>query len=420
MAVPETETRRHAVDIRVELDFVVELGRVAASICELKSLLEWIVEKSVSLLRADAGSIKLVEDTSPYHTAVRSQRSESWPAAMTVAVGGYLALRREPLLTPDLLNDARFPGLRGMNSPIRAVLAVPLQVENRLIGMLAVSRRTPGSRWTKAETELLVLAATHSAEVMERWRSRQQIANYDRELKLAGLLQAGLVPRSPLRCGPWEVDGRVVPARHVGGDYFGYFRLDQGRVAVVVADVLGKGLAAALLVSKFSTLVRAFCDGRRPLSDAFTEINRNLIDEAGVDHFITAFCAELDHRRGLLRFVRAGHNYPLVRRSGGGIEALQEGDLPLGPFAADGFTEGECPFGPGDALLLYTDGVTEAMDANDELFGDERLVGLWQNCGRRSAADAIRCVFEEVERFRGARCQNDDMAVVVVAPTDAR
>ncbi len=421
----------------VELDFLAELCHVVASNTELRPILDWIVQKTTGLLSADEGSIKLSGPDTGAPTAktlIRKQQpgldSGSWETPVAMSVMGYLVLKGGALASPDLLDDDRFPALRRVTSRVRAVLAVPLKVDNRITGMLAVTNRAPGRQWTAGETQLLDIVATHSAGVIEQARLRveaekmkeleREKQQMERELDYAREIQMSLVPAAPLACGPWEVHGRVVPARQVGGDYYDYFPLDADRFAVTIADVSGKGVPAALLMANVAGLLRAFCNGEREIAEAIRQVNRSVVRAASGGKFITLFYGEIDHRRGVLRFTDAGHNYPIVRRADGSIEEMTEGGLILGLFDDAEYRVGEVRFAPGDALLLYSDGISEATDSRGDLFGEDRLRSFWQGCGPLPLGDVIGRMLEEVERFRGSAGQSDDMTAVVVGAPAGR
>lgn len=399
-----------------ELEFLAELSRVVASSRDFNAVLQWIVEEMPNRLAADGGSIKLVGDDDITVSVIRRMDGfGSWPAAITVSVMGYIQLTHSSVATADILADHRFPGLRNFESPVRAILAVPLQVGARIIGMLGFGCRNPGREWSTEEVRLAEIVATHSAEVLEILRHRRRSDELEQEITMSARLQKSLVPAQPLRFGPWEIVGKIVPARHVGGDYFDYFALDRDRVGLAIADVVGKGLPAAMLVSCISVLVRLNCDGRRPLADAFGQMNRYLADRNDSAQVATLFFAEFDVRRGLLRYVRAGHNYPLVRRADGRIEELREGERPLGMFPDITYEEGQARIENGDALLLYSDGVTDAKRPDGEFFGDERLASVWGGCPEGPPARAVDRILEQVRSFRGVEPQSDDITVVVAA-----
>jgi sigma-B regulation protein RsbU (phosphoserine phosphatase) len=223
-----------------------------------------------------------------------------------------------------------------------------------------------------------------------------------------------LVPETPLDLGPWRADGRVVPARQVGGDYYDYFAIAGDRLAVVLADVSGKGVPAALLVSTVQGTLRAFSDGRRSPADVIRELNRAIVRHAGSGRFVTLFYAELDPRESRLRYVNAGHNYPLLRHGEGNIEPLTTGGVPLGLFEDAVYEESDTPFGGADSLLLFSDGITEAMDMFRAEYGDERLADLWRSHPLDAPGEFIARLMGDVADFRGAAAQSDDMTAVVV------
>ncbi|MGH7730690.1 MAG: PP2C family protein-serine/threonine phosphatase [Candidatus Eiseniibacteriota bacterium] len=421
--------------LRPELDFVTELCHVVASNAELKPILDWIVLKATSRLSTDEGSIRLSgPDTSApaEKTLIRRQQpgldSGSWETPVAINVMGYLLTNGEALASPDLLEDDRFPALRRMQSRVRAVLAVPLRVGNRVTGMLAVTNRVPGRRWTADEIQDLDILATHSAGVIEQARLRVEAQRtkeleeekrlMDRELNYARDRQMSLVPSAPLTCGPWEVHGKVVPARQVGGDYYDFFPLGEGRFGIAIADVSGKGLPAAILMANVQGLVRAFCDGERDVPEAIRQVNRGVCRSARDGQFITLFFGEVDSARSVLRYTNAGHNSPYLRRANGSLEELATGGLILGLFEDAAYERGEVAFAAGDALLLYSDGLPEAANSQDEMFGDERLRGLWRECATVPSADLIEHLLRGIGAFRGSAGQSDDMTALVVGPRE--
>ena len=420
--------------LRAELGFLSELSVVVASNTELNPILEWIVNKTTAMLRADEGSIKLLGDSeeASAKTIVRKPaagiESGSWPMPISTSVMGFLLYKGEALATPDIREDARFPGLKKVETRMRAVLAVPLRVENRVTGMIAVTTLEPGRQWTEDDIQLLSIVAANSAGVLEQARLRveaeekkrleEEKERMERELNLARDIQMGLVPAKPLVSSPWEVHGRVIPARQVGGDYFDYYALDNGSFSICIADVSGKGVPAALLVSNVQASLRAFCDGTRDLPSAMQQINHSVARAGSSGKFVTLFYGEVHPQEGKLRYVNAGHNYPLLRRSDGTIETLGAGGLILGIFEGAEYEMGEVTFNPPDKLLLFSDGISEAEDRTGDQYGDDRLEELWGQCGGKATNEIISCLFHSVEEFRGDAAQSDDMTVVVVGPQD--
>jgi phosphoserine phosphatase RsbU/P len=423
-----------ATNLTAEINFLSELSVVVASNTELKPILDWVVQKTTGLLAADEGSIKLLgadAGTPTAKTIIRKQSmgvdSGSWELPVATSVMGFLLHKGEALATPDLLADERFPGLKRVQTRVRAVLAVPLRVGNRVTGMLAVTNNEPGRTWSPEEIQLLGIVAMNSAGVIEQARLRAEAQEkerlelenrrMERELDLAREIQMSLVPSQPLLLGGWEVHGRVVPARQVGGDYYDYFALEGGRVALTIADVSGKGVPASLLMSNVQASLRAFCDGLRPIPDAIQRVNQSVTRSASGGKFITLFYAELDPANGVLRYANAGHNYPLLRRADGKVEELTTGGLLLGLFEDATYEQGETAFRPGDALLLYSDGLSEAADSRGEQFGEERLQVAFEGCQGIAPGEVIPRLYDAIGAFRGSAGQGDDMTAVIVFPS---
>jgi sigma-B regulation protein RsbU (phosphoserine phosphatase) len=420
--------------LRKAMHFLAELGAVVASSTQLQPILDWVVLKTTGMLNADEGCLRLIEtDPTTSQTIIRPKShqlaSGSWPRAMAMSVTGYLLHRDDHLATSDLLADDRFPGLRGCETSVRALLAVPLRVENRITGLLAVTQADPGRRWTDDDIELLSIVAGNSAGVLEQARLRveaeekkrlqEEAKRLDRELDQARDTQMRLVPSEPLRLGSWEVTGRVTPARQVGGDSFDYFVVGDQRLGFSIGDVSGKGMPAALLMMTAQSYLRVYCSSDRPLPEKLRLLNHGVVRSAQPGKFITLFYGELDPTDGLLRFVNAGHNYPLLRRADGSLEPLIEGGLMLG-FGEDiEFVQGEVSMEPGDALLLYSDGVSEAMDLRGQEYGEDRLQEAWQRYGTLPPAEFIATLMAEVEAFRAGAPQSDDITLVLLAAAPA-
>jgi len=417
-----------------ELEFITELCDVVAEQSELQPILDWLVHKTTRLMRADECSIKLLTGGgNTAQTIIFDSRrsgieagSRSWAPAVKASVMGFLMSQPGELATPDLHADTRFPGLRSVQTPVRALLALPLKVDGRVTGMIAVSNALPGCEWTRHDVQLMSIVASHSASVIEKARLRVEAEEkrrlelereaLEKELMLARDIQMRLVPAAPLALGPWRTEGRLVPAKQVGGDFYDYFPLDEQRAVVAIADVSGKGVPAALLVSTIASSVRAFADGTLAPRALVAQINRAAVRSSAAGKFVTFFYAELDHARGRLRYVNAGHNYPRLRRASGEVVALDVGGTPLGLFEGMSYEEAELPFAPGDALLLFSDGISEAVDSFNQEYGEDRLEALWKAIGHGPAAATLDRVYDDVLQFRGAAAQNDDMTMVVVSP----
>ena len=245
---------------------------------------------------------------------------------------------------------------------------------------------------------------------------RQRIES---ELGLARRIQARLLPPGPPAVPGLELAGTSESAREVGGDYYDFLPLEDGRVALVIADVSGKGVGAALLMSAFRASLMSQDLRHEPIATVLARLNRFLHHSVEPGKFVTAFLGVLDGASGRLVYSNAGHNAPLVVSADGTVARLEAGGLILGILEEAGYETGEATLVPGDRLVLYTDGVTEAMDEHDEQWGEERLVELVRSGAGLDSAALVGRIVEAVRRFEGDRGASDDVTLIVARRSGA-
>jgi serine phosphatase RsbU (regulator of sigma subunit) len=232
------------------------------------------------------------------------------------------------------------------------------------------------------------------------------------ELEVARELQRELLPEDPPELEGYEFAFSYQTANTIGGDYYDFLKLHDGRLVVVVGDASGHGIAAGLLMAVASSTLRlAFDDGDDPAAAADL-INRALWRTGGPRAFMTLFCAVLDPATGALQCVSSGHPYPMIRRTDGSIEEIGSGSLPLGIRRHVDLPRSEAVIGPGEALLLYTDGIAETVNAAGEAYGFDRLRRSLESGGPGQAIHDR--IVGEVDRFRGDEPVHDDRSVVVI------
>lgn len=249
---------------------------------------------------------------------------------------------------------------------------------------------------------------------LERAReSENERARLENELALARRIQARLLPDAPPHITGLEIAGASESAREVGGDYFDHIDLGGGRVALVIADVSGKGVPAALIMSAFrASLVSNDLVHADPAQLA-GRLNGFLHGSVDPGKFVTAFVGFLDATTGALHYVNAGHNPPVLLRATGEPEWLNEGGTILGIMPSSTFSSGVASLGPGDLLALYTDGVTEGADAQGEMWGEDRLVASLGRLRTRPCATIVRDLVAEVRAFEGESGPADDITVLI-------
>jgi CHASE2 domain-containing sensor protein len=265
-------------------------------------------------------------------------------------------------------------------------------------------------------TPLFVVAAMTIGVLLRGYvvKERERRA-VEQELAVARRVQQDLLPKAPLTAGDLQVAGANLPCFAVGGDYFDYFPLADGRVGVTIGDVSGKGVPAALLMSKLQAILRGESSRTATVAAVVEGANRQLMDSMeGSRKFVTLFYAALDPATRTLRYTNAGHNPPMLLRADGRLELLETGGLLVGIFAQATYEEGTAELGPGDALVLFTDGVTEAEDRRKAQYGEERLEALIRSARAGAAREIGDRICQEVLRFSRGTHQADDITVVVI------
>lgn len=235
------------------------------------------------------------------------------------------------------------------------------------------------------------------------------------DLDVARQIQAGLVPSGSYNKGGYAVDASMRPADSVGGDYFDIIELRDGGVALAVGDVAGKGMPAALMMASLQGSLHTLIGAGARGTDLMTKLNGHLSAHIPSNRLVTFFYAELSGSGAGFRYINAGHNPPIVLRRQGGVEKLGANAIALGIFPDAVFEIGELSLDPGDVLLLYTDGITEAVGPEDQEYGEDRLVGFLSShthLARKEFLDSLR---SEVLAFCGPVRPRDDMTLMLVS-----
>ena len=259
----------------------------------------------------------------------------------------------------------------------------------------------------------------HLAMLREALATRDRLVAVQNELGVARDMQQSILPRRfPKRAG-FEVFGNMEAAREVGGDFFDIINLEGGRLGLAIADVSGKGVPAALFMMSSRTLLKGAAIGHRQPGDALREVNDLLEADNDSAMFVTVFYAVFDPKAGVLTYANGGHNPPLIVHPGGTSTVLEPtGGIALGVAPGLPYRQTEVAIAPGDIVVLYTDGVTEAMDPVNAEFGLERLQEVYAASPPKDAQAATRAAFEAVHAFAAGAPQSDDITCVTLMRTD--
>ncbi|MBZ5620025.1 MAG: PP2C family protein-serine/threonine phosphatase [Acidobacteriia bacterium] len=236
-----------------------------------------------------------------------------------------------------------------------------------------------------------------------------------RDLEIAREIQRWLVPAAPPEVAGLDLAFATRPANTVSGDYYDAFHRDSGRLLLIVADVAGKSIPAALLMATIQASLRTLAAAPIALEEVVLGLNRHACaNSQGGLRFTTAFLGELDLASRTMRYICAGHNPPVLRRAAGVLERLEAGGLPLGVMASARFEQGAVALDSGDLLVVFTDGVVEAENERQEEYGEPRMLEVVRGLGGGTAAQGLKILISAVDAFVGRTRQHDDITALVM------
>ena len=322
------------------------------------------------------------------------------------------------VLTSDAQQDPRFASQTIILQGIRSVLAVPMSVdEHHVFGLIYADSPTNQATFSSEHLDILTTLASvasirvENASLLDERINRERM---ERELELATEIQQRFQPSGPPIVDGYEFQGISFSCYEIGGDYYDFIPRHDGTMLVALGDVSGKGTSASLLMSSLHAAIHGQVAAKTPLHQMVTSVNVYLTNNTPANRFITLFVAELEPVSGNLTFINAGHNPPLIGRANGSLELLQSGGLPLGLMDFAEYEVGHAQLGAGDVLFIYSDGVSEANNVNEDEFGMERLSSVISANIGRSAAGIRDKVESALSLFTGTADPNDDITLVIV------
>jgi phosphoserine phosphatase RsbU/P len=341
--------------------------------------------------------------------------------AQGVAIEAITPALRERLCKMDglvLLDDDTDDGVWADLRQLGLVVALPLRQQGSLCGVLCLGPKMTGQPYQLDDVEFLsALGNLALVSIRNSYLVEAQIENrrLEEEVRLARHIQTRLLPQSVPTLPTADIAAAAKPSRMVGGDFFDVKILDGNRVLTAVADVTGKGVPASLLMANLQAALHVLFPMEMTLAEATTRINRVICENTDYDKFITYFHGIFEGDTNVFTYVNAGHNPPYVLRSDGSIETLDTGGLLLGVMQGLPYETGRVTLEPGDVIAMFTDGVTEAMDDDENEYGEDRLIDCLQRTRDASAANILAAVLRDVEDFTGARpVLDDDLTMVVL------
>lgn len=408
---------RRAVE---ELSVLNELAAAIGALNNSEEVIRKIISRSLRAVGAEQGVITLVEEepNQPMKTLIRTQvsSSEQDQFHFNQALLGWMILNKKPLMVNDPSDDDRFRAVP-WDSSVHSVLCVPMLTRSALKGVLSVYNKKGSGGFSQDDQRLLAIIAAQSAQVVENARlyeEERSLMKMQEEFKLASQIQTDLLPKQSPGYHGYDIAGATFPARTVGGDYFDFIPIDDNRLAICLGDVSGKGLPASLLMANLQASLRSQTYNGNSVRECIARCNHHLFQSTSPEKFATLFYGVLDTQTGKLTYCNAGHEPPFLLSENGQAVRLKEGGTMIGIMDSFPFQEAEITFKPGDMLIVYSDGVSEAMNSDKEQFGEARLSeSLAQNRGA-GAGQLIEQLVKAVRAHAGGAPQYDDITALVV------
>ena len=392
----------------VTMEALYDVGLAIASTLNLDELTDGILLRAVSLLDARRGALYLLQNG----------RYELEGTIGGDAVDAVVADDERLEALSRSAEDCN--GLEDLLPGSTHCLAVPIAVDTEALGLLALAdkeSRTGIGPFAQGDQRALSLFANQAAIALENAKLHRQALEkerLEREMELAADIQRGILPSETPTLGDVELIGWNRPTRQVGGDYYGWLKLHNGHTGMVVADVTGKGMPAALLVNTLHSALDLLLDSNEPGVGLVERLNQHVAESSRSNKFITMIMMTLSPDSHTVNYINAGHNPGVLVRSDGSHELLNASGLPLGLLPHSSYELGQIELHSGDLVCLYSDGITECESPDEEEYGLERLVEFLAKRRTEELSKILKDMEQDVTRFAAGAVQHDDQTVVLV------
>jgi serine phosphatase RsbU (regulator of sigma subunit) len=410
--------------LRLLLDITKKISRSL----DLQEVINLVMDTLGSLIPYDAAGIyvlrcaKAGESGSGEHTCVfRTEAVRGYDIdeltelrlKMGEGIIGHVALTGEPVISPDVHHDPRYVNAR---AETRSEMVAPIISNDEVIGVFDLESDRLNA-YTPDDMQVLLLLASQVAIIIEKVMLHEQLVEKKRlegQLEVARQVQLELLPAQDPQLEGFDISAYNFPTEEVSGDYYDWVRIYEDQIGIVVADVSGKGVPAALLMAFLRASLRAAIHIGYAPHISMAKVNYLLWESIERNQFVTAFYSVLDASNRTLAYTNAGHSPPLLLDPDGSARFIERGGLPLGMFRQTRYYEYYLSLEPGQVLVLYTDGVTEAINASGEEYGTERLERVVREGRHLRARELIDFIHSDVQKWTDGQGASDDITFFIV------
>lgn len=411
-------------DSHRRLEILYQVADAIRSILDTGELLEKIMDIIFSVIQPDRGYILItdtgrLEDMTPKVLKRRDGQQET-EITLSSSIVQRCIQDRSGLLVTDAASDQRFSASESIVlNRIRSAMVTPLIFKNEVLGVIYVDTQSRIMSYSREELELLTGIANQSATAIINARLHSQLVEQHklaREMEIARSIQMNLLPKRYPGLPGYEISAMSLPAKQVGGDYYDFYELGEGRTGFAIADVSGKGVPAAFLTALARTYLRSgSASANESVANMLSRVNTQIYADVTNNMYVTAVFGLLESATGKFRYVNAGHAYPLLFKPGGSRPVeLDKGGTFLGILEEIEYEESEVTLQPGDVLVLYTDGVTDIHNESMTPWGRENLDNTVRRMITYSAEEIRNAIYETCQGFKGDADQFDDFTLIVL------
>jgi serine phosphatase RsbU (regulator of sigma subunit) len=409
------------------LELLYRLSQTFNSSLDLGEVLNRVMDEVISVMQAERGFVMLRDEQGNLafmaargidHSTINEPRFQ-----VSLSIVESVAREGKPMMISDAQVDPRFSMRQSVTIlGLRSILCVPLLFQERILGIIFVDNRIQAGIFSQSDLELLTAIAANAAIAIENARLYQlavEKGRLERELQMARQVQSSMLPSETPQVEGWEFAALWQPARQVAGDYYDFIPVGDGQLGLVIADVSDKGMPAALFMATTRSIIRASLDRAASVAEGIAHANRLLCAESANSMFVTLFCARLDPVTGEITYVNAGHNPPIYYQNRsqadmGQIMSLGRTGMVLGLFEDTPYKEQKLRLKPGDFILFYTDGVTDALNSQEEAYGMDRLQKILIENRLAPAGKMVATLEDSIRSFTDLTAPFDDITVVMV------
>jgi sigma-B regulation protein RsbU (phosphoserine phosphatase) len=364
-----------------EITSLLEISHVVESGKDLQNSLDFIMEESMRIMKAEAASLMLMVNNKElkFRVALGPKGKDVKPFRLPVGKGiaGWVAKHGKPLLIPDAYKDKRFNPEFDKKSGFKtkSIICVPMIYKDKIIGILQVLNRKDGAIFHSSDLRIFTIFASQAALAIENSRLFYSVLEkeiIEKDLSIAAEIQRLMIPLKLPEIEGITTKGTYLPSKDVGGDIYGIFPISENETVFCIGDVSGKGVPGALLVSTLHATLKAYLEFTSDIKLILNKLNQLIIEISTKDKYITFFIAHYNRTTSELSFINAGHNPPYWLQRGKPAEKLKSNGMAIGVMPYE-YKTSEIKIKTDDLLVLYTDGLVEAWDERKKAFGDKKL-----------------------------------------------